>query len=168
MLTKTGETQMLTDKQKQHLEERKDQMMKLNITRKIGISHFVASTDKDSPCQNWHGHTLKVEVTLYKSIQDDGMTIDFKKVKSIIDEYDHQLLISTSDFINENLDNQTITFKFEDRDITIGSHNISLIPGISPTCELLARELERRIIELIGNDDVIIKISESENSYIET
>lgn len=162
---------MLSEEQKEHLEERKNQMMKLNITRKIGISHFVASTDKNSPCQNWHGHTLKVEVTLHKSIQDDGMTIDFKKVKSIIDEYDHQLLISTTDFVSEdnsNTDNPTITFRFENRDITIGSHNISLIPGISPTCELLARELERRIIKLIGNDDVIIKISESENSYIET
>lgn len=162
---------MLSEEQKEHLEERKNQMMKLNITRKIGISHFVASTDKNSPCQNWHGHTLEVEVTLHKSIQDDGMTIDFKKVKSIIDEYDHQLLISTTDFVSEdnsNTDNPTITFRFENRDITIGSHNISLIPGISPTCELLARELERRIIKLIGNDDVIIKISESENSYIET
>ena len=162
---------MLSKEQKEHLEERKYQMMKLNITRKIGISHFVASTDKNSPCQNWHGHTLEVEVTLHKSIQDDGMTIDFKKVKSIIDEYDHQLLISTTDFVSEdnsNTDNPTITFRFENRDITIGSHNISLIPGISPTCELLARELERRIIKLIGNDDVIIKISESENSYIET
>lgn len=162
---------MLSKEQKEHLEERKYQMMKMNITRKIGISHFVASTDKNSPCQNWHGHTLEVEVTLHKSIQDDGMTIDFKKVKSIIDEYDHQLLISTTDFVSEdnsNTDNPTITFRFENRDITIGSHNISLIPGISPTCELLARELERRIIKLIGNDDVIIKISESENSYIET
>lgn len=47
----------------------------------------------DSPCQRLHGHTFDVKVDIQTDeLNDDGMVIDFKKIKAIINELDHQCL----------------------------------------------------------------------------
>lgn len=43
-----------------------------------------------SPCQKLHGHTWKVEVMIRTSnLDENGMIMDFKLIKEIIDHFDH-------------------------------------------------------------------------------
>jgi 6-pyruvoyltetrahydropterin/6-carboxytetrahydropterin synthase len=60
-------------------------------------------------CENMHGHTYKMEVTIEgKPNPDDGMIMDFKKLKEIVNEkviekLDHKLL-------NDIVDNPSAEF----------------------------------------------------------
>jgi len=73
-------------------------------------AHFLSGyTGK---CANIHGHRWKVEVevqseTLVKGGQQSGMIIDFgdlkKDVKSMVDAYDHSLIIEVGSMRNETL-----------------------------------------------------------------
>jgi 6-pyruvoyltetrahydropterin/6-carboxytetrahydropterin synthase len=56
-------------------------------------------------CEKLHGHTYKLEVVIEDRIKDDGMVIDFAKMKEIvettvIEKLDHQVL-------NDFFDNPT-------------------------------------------------------------
>lgn len=52
----------------------------------------------DSPCQNLHGHSYKCAVTITSDkLDENGMIVDFKKLKAIIkekieDKLDHKYL----------------------------------------------------------------------------
>lgn len=57
----------------------------------------------DSPCARVHGHNYKLKVTVQGHINDVGMIIDFKELKTIVNEeiisvLDHQDL---TDFFSE-------------------------------------------------------------------
>jgi len=58
-------------------------------------AHFL--TKYHGKCENLHGHTYKLRVTVEGPVKDDGMVIDFKELKQIvkdrvIEKYDHQNL----------------------------------------------------------------------------
>jgi 6-pyruvoyltetrahydropterin/6-carboxytetrahydropterin synthase len=40
----------------------------------------------DGDCYNLHGHTYRLEVTCQSSMMTNGMVIDFKKLKDIVNE----------------------------------------------------------------------------------
>ncbi|MGV8980909.1 6-carboxytetrahydropterin synthase QueD [Clostridium sp.] len=72
----------------------------LKAEHSFDSAHFLSGYD--GKCSNIHGHRWRVEVevqseTLAQSGQLDGMIIDFgdlkKDVKSIIDSYDHALIL---------------------------------------------------------------------------
>ena len=60
---------------------------------KFDAAHFVQTTE--TQCLNIHGHTWKVEVTLEGDTQEDGMLVDFTKIKDFINLFDHRLLVPT-------------------------------------------------------------------------
>jgi 6-pyruvoyltetrahydropterin/6-carboxytetrahydropterin synthase len=72
--------------------------MKSNM--KIRIEHFFEAAHKlpDSEdlitkkCTRLHGHTYKVMVEIKGPQKESGMVVDFKAIKNIIDQYDHQYL----------------------------------------------------------------------------
>ncbi len=73
-------------------------------------AHFLSGYK--GKCANIHGHRWKVEVevqseTLVKGGQLDGMIIDFgdlkKDVKSMVDAYDHALIIQVGSMRDETL-----------------------------------------------------------------
>lgn len=58
-------------------------------------AHFL--TKYHGKCERLHGHTYRLRVTVEGSVQDDGMVMDFKELKTlvkakVIDRYDHQNL----------------------------------------------------------------------------
>ena len=65
--------------------------MKIKTEVTIAAAHFVQTTD--TPCKRLHSHNWRVEVTVYDTIKDDGMVIDFIKIKEVIKELDHRLLV---------------------------------------------------------------------------
>jgi len=58
-------------------------------------------------CENLHGHNWNVEaVFAYESLDKDGMAVDFKEAKAmlnkVLDEFDHSYLNETGVFKNIN------------------------------------------------------------------
>jgi len=77
--------------------------LKLNAIFHFASAHFL--TKYKGNCENLHGHNYKLLVTIKGPIKDDGMLMDFKKIKAIVKEniinkLDHKLL-------NDILDNPT-------------------------------------------------------------
>ncbi len=70
--------------------------MKLTKIFTFDSAHFLPNYH--GKCENMHGHTYKMEVTIEgKPNPDDGMILDFKKLKEIVNEkvienLDHKLL----------------------------------------------------------------------------
>ncbi len=58
-------------------------------------AHFL--TKYHGKCENLHGHTYRLRVTVEGPVGEDGMVVDFKELKvlvkeKVIDRYDHQNL----------------------------------------------------------------------------
>lgn len=58
-------------------------------------AHFL--TKYHGKCENLHGHTYRLRVTVEGPVNEDGMVVDFKELKALVKEkvverYDHQNL----------------------------------------------------------------------------
>lgn len=58
--------------------------LELNCVFHFAASHFL--TKYHGKCEDLHGHNYKVIVTIEGEVQDDGMVLDFKIVKSKVKE----------------------------------------------------------------------------------
>jgi 6-pyruvoyltetrahydropterin/6-carboxytetrahydropterin synthase len=84
-------------------------------------AHFL--TKYHGKCENLHGHTYRLRVTVSGPVGEEGMVVDFKELKAlvkerVIDKYDHQNL---NDFF-ENPTAELIAMKiWEDlKDLSMG------------------------------------------------
>lgn len=72
----------------------------------------VLDTSYSKECQNIHGHSYEVEVSIgTRVLNDDGMVMDFKELKNnvapIFDDFDHALLLgpeSSAILVMKNID----------------------------------------------------------------
>ena len=55
----------------------------------IDSAHFVPGSN--SKCENIHGHTWKVQIDIVGEIQNDGMILDFGKIKYLLNTLDHNV-----------------------------------------------------------------------------
>ncbi|APF28135.1 MULTISPECIES: 6-carboxytetrahydropterin synthase QueD [Clostridium] len=85
-------------------------MYTLKVEHNFDSAHFLANYE--GKCGNIHGHRWKVEIqvqskSLIQGGQLDGMVIDFgdlkKDVKSIVDYYDHALIIEKGTMREQSL-----------------------------------------------------------------
>lgn len=56
-------------------------------------------------CSNMHGHTYRLQVTVSGTVRDDGMILNFKELKTfvqetILDRYDHAYLNELKEYHN--------------------------------------------------------------------
>ncbi len=80
-------------------------MYKINVEDKFASAHQLVGYE--GPCENMHGHTWKVRVSLAgKDLDKLGMLFDFKKAKTflkdILSEFDHKNLNEIKYFYKEN------------------------------------------------------------------
>lgn len=63
----------------------------LETEEEIDIAHFLE--DYEGKCSQLHGHRYKIEVK-YKifELKENGLSIDFNDIKSIVNQYDHKCL----------------------------------------------------------------------------
>jgi 6-pyruvoyltetrahydropterin/6-carboxytetrahydropterin synthase len=69
----------------------------MKITKIFTFDSAHHLTNYNGKCEQMHGHTYKLEVTVEGSVKDNGLVIDFLKLKrivkkEIIDELDHNLI----------------------------------------------------------------------------
>jgi 6-pyruvoyl-tetrahydropterin synthase len=102
-------------------------------------------------CQQIHGHSMKVELTLYGHPNDDGVFegLDFADVKKkfrdhLNKEYDHRLLLHVNDpWAQPLIMEKTIHEEYHPNDETQDIKGFQLLPGLvicigDPTTENLA------------------------------
>lgn len=58
--------------------------MELSSTFHFAASHFL--TQYHGKCEHMHGHNYKLIVTIEGEIKSNGMILDFKKIKEIVEE----------------------------------------------------------------------------------
>jgi len=84
--------------------------MKFSVTKIVRFEMAHQLTDSYTQgCKNIHGHGYKLEVTFSGDIQKDGMIMDFKRMKEIIqpivDEFDHTFLTHDKFGMNPTAEN---------------------------------------------------------------
>lgn len=73
-------------------------MYKLKLQHHFCGAHQLTHAYSKECNDNLHGHNWKVFVEIEKRELDNGMVIDFKKLKEIIDKLDHKNLNTILDF----------------------------------------------------------------------
>ncbi len=58
--------------------------MELSCVFHFAASHFL--TKYHGKCENLHGHNYKIIVTIEGEVQEDGMVMDFKIIKGVVNE----------------------------------------------------------------------------------
>ena len=67
----------------------------------------------DGPCNNLHGHTYNLEVTISGQVDASGFVIDFKRMKQILEEeiiseYDHKYINDVLKIENPTAENMVL------------------------------------------------------------
>jgi len=70
---------------------------KIFLTKSFTFDSAHNLTEYHGRCENLHGHTYKLEVTVTGPVSDEGMVVDFHDLKTIVDKniiqkLDHQYL----------------------------------------------------------------------------
>ena len=98
--------------------------MILRLTKQFTFDMAHALTGYDGKCQNIHGHTYHLFVTIEGTPIDDptspknGMVTDFGDLKRIVnqvivDQFDHALVLSKNSPYNLNIPTKTIITDFQ-------------------------------------------------------
>lgn len=150
-----------------------DKILKIHMERVFSAGHFVHTAEESSPCRRLHGHDWKAIVDVSGVVKSDGMVIDFRILKSIIDELDHKMLLPDLELARNNGLTEVTETKYC---ITV-SHNskyymfpmsdIVILKGIDViTSENIALYLKHKFSESF-DADFNIKIYEGNTSYAE-
>ncbi len=116
-------------------------------------------------CQNFHGHSVKIEVEITSAtLNDDGMVMDFKKLKEIagrlIDPMDHSVLISK----------QTIDGFIEKygKDVVRDMYPGLLIVDYNPTAENIVKDLYWKISKSLEGHATLNTVTyyETESAWV--
>lgn len=108
-------------------------MYKIRKLFKFEMAHRLSSC-YSSECKQWHGHSYTLEVIIKSiSLNADGMVIDFKRLKEIVDNriltpFDHKMLVHNFDGV--------AAFQMDKDVIEI---------GYNPTAENMARDFYNRL-----------------------
>lgn len=138
-------------------------MYTLHVEREIACSHQLQQ--HDGKCRKLHGHNYTVIVdlatdSLIDGGSSDGMVMDFKDIKSVIDALDHRHL-------NDYFEMLKGYFK--------EGHLLDLVTvmAIQPTSERLAEYFARAISKLMKEKynkslvSIHAKVYESKNNFAE-
>lgn len=80
-------------------------MYKVTKRLEVAGAHALA-LDYESKCENVHGHNWIVDVTcVSEELDDNGMVIDFSKIKEVVMQLDHQYLNNMIPNINPTAEN---------------------------------------------------------------
>lgn len=142
-------------------------MAKIRVTKEFTFEMAHALWNYDGACSNIHGHSYELAVTIAgEPIQDsqnpkNGMVVDFGDIKkwvkySIVDEFDHSLLIYR-DADQSSIENTQQMF------------SRLKIMNFQPTCENLLVYIAEKIKEKLPHNLQLhsLKLRETGTSYAE-
>jgi 6-pyruvoyl-tetrahydropterin synthase len=140
--------------------------MLIQTEKIIAIAHLVQTADEKSPCRRLHGHNLRVVVTINGEIKDDGMIVDFRYIKTIINNLDHRTIIPGSLVVSEEDGLLYIETGYSKMALSITEVIVLNLPVI--TAETLTIYFVSEIKKIVDIDDyVTVCVYESEKSFAE-
>lgn len=140
--------------------------MLIQTEKIIAIAHLVQTADEKSPCRRLHGHNLRVVVTINGEIKDDGMIVDFRYIKTIINNLDHRTIIPSSLVVSEEDGLLYIETGYSKMALSITEVIVLNLPVI--TAETLTIYFVSEIKKIVDIDDyVTVCVYESEKSFAE-
>lgn len=139
-------------------------MAKIRLTKEFTFEMAHALEGYDGPCQNIHGHSYRLEVTVIgtpiadKSNPKNGMVMDFGQLKGIVkrevlDRFDHVLMVCKDSPL----------FRLKEKN-TLGK----ILPvDFQPTCENLLVYIAQLIIAQLPKEVRLhhLKLHETATSY---
>ncbi len=128
-------------------------------------AHFVIGGGK---CEALHGHNYLVEIRIAGPLNDDGMVLDFRDVKSdvkkVCDELDHQILLpDKSDDICIIQKVASIEVDVNGKFYSFPKEDCNILPIKATTAELLAEFISGKI-DLPKEYSLEVCVCESEGS----
>ena len=140
--------------------------MRIHTEKTIAIAHLVQTADEDSPCRHLHGHNLKVDVMISGKVKDDGMVVDFRHIKAIINNLDHKTLIPGSLIVEE--EDGLLYIETGYSKIALPLTDVMVLNLQVITAEMLEIFFVESIERLTDKDEyVTIRVYESEKSFAE-
>lgn len=127
----------------------------VSTTRSFAAAHRLVGYSGD--CSRVHGHTFKVQVGVRgeRSLRNDvGMLMDFKTIKSIIDQFDHKTILW--DCVSN--------IKLIEALKGIGADSVFLMNS-NPTAENIAMYLWKQFKKLDRRFNYSVVVWESETSF---
>lgn len=117
--------------------------------------------DYQGKCAYPHGHTYRAEVFVKAASLDSlGLVFDFAELKGRIkawidDNWDHAFLVNSRD--RELIQGLTLAAR----------GRLYQFQGENPSCEVMSRELYKKVAELCGVAPARVRLWESLNQYAE-
>ena len=143
----------------------------MKITKEITFDSAHMLSNYDGKCNNLHGHTYKLQVTLEGQVNNEsGMLLDFNKVKevlntAIIQHFDHALIFSEAG-LQEEAERALLVWASQYKKKFIE------LPAGKSTCENMAPIIKDYILIYlknmnINNMQVSVKLWETPTSFAE-
>lgn len=129
----------------------------MKVTKEITFDAAHMLSNYEGKCNNLHGHTYKLQVTLESEIDSQThMVLDFNELKTVLysvvmSMFDHAVLFSEED-IRTEAENELLLWarKYNKKFI--------VIPG-KTTCEDLAPYIKKLIESELQNKKIDVKVS---------
>jgi 6-pyruvoyltetrahydropterin/6-carboxytetrahydropterin synthase len=108
-----------------------------------------------SKCSRMHGHTYAIHLRIEGTAGDDGLILDFSRLKGVVrglaEELDHRLLIPEKDPLMELLvKGDSVKFRYAGRGYTLPRSDVVLLPLRSVAAESLSSYLLGRFLDELG------------------
>jgi 6-pyruvoyltetrahydropterin/6-carboxytetrahydropterin synthase len=111
-----------------------ERVLHVGRDRPIRISSGHRIRHHDGKCSRPHGHNYEISVSVRGELTEEGWVIDKGVVTDVIDAWDHRFLLEAGDPLVE---------AFE----ACGDGDAVVVLERPPTAEVMAVELERRLLE---------------------
>jgi len=142
----------------------------MKITKEITFDCAHMLSNYDGKCNNLHGHTYKLQVTLEgKTNKNTYMLIDFNELKSILDsavmqKFDHAVIFSGVD-VREESENELLKWvvKYHKKGFILESGKTTCENMVPYIKEFIKEELTERDL----NFSVSIRLWETPTSFAE-
>jgi 6-pyruvoyl-tetrahydropterin synthase len=139
--------------------------MKIKTEKTIAIAHLVQSADERSPCRRLHGHNIRIIVEIEGKPKKDGMVVDFRHVKGIINDLDHLTLLPR-DIVTLFEGSYVIDVGYARFSLPMNMCYILPVPAV--TAEHLAEFLCGKISVLLDDEESVkVTVYESSKSCAE-
>jgi len=127
-----------------------ERILHVGRDRPVRISSGHRIQHHDGKCSRPHGHNYEISVSVIGELTEEGWVVDKGDVTSIIDEWDHRFLLEAGD---------PLVNAFEES----GDGDAVVILDHPPTAEVMAVELERRMLEAFPDtvSEVSIEVAET-------
>jgi 6-pyruvoyltetrahydropterin/6-carboxytetrahydropterin synthase len=114
-------------------------------------------------CSRMHGHSYAVHVRLFGAPGEDGLILDFTRIKDIVrkiaEELDHRLLVPTKDpLIDLLVSDDSVKFRYGAKGYTIPIGDAVLLPLGAVSGEQLSRWLLKRLVDSLSPPGTIDRI----------